>query len=56
MGHRHRPVQGQLELPLGAERVCLVTADVDSGRAERIQRFMFNMDGDVTPSLREFKE
>ena len=35
---------------------CMVTADVESGRAERIQRFMFNMDEDVTPSLRDFKD
>ena len=34
----------------------LVTADADTGRAERIQRFMFSMDDGVSPSLSGFKD
>jgi metallophosphoesterase (TIGR00282 family) len=34
----------------------LVTANAESGQAERIQRFLFSMDDDVTPSLHGFKD
>jgi hypothetical protein len=34
----------------------LVAADAETGRAEKIQRFMISMDADATPSLSQFKD
>ena len=34
----------------------LVTADVETGQAQKIQRFILSMDHDVSPSLRGFKD
>jgi 2',3'-cyclic-nucleotide 2'-phosphodiesterase len=34
----------------------LVTADAETGRAEKIQRFLFSMDEGATPSLQSFKD
>jgi metallophosphoesterase (TIGR00282 family) len=34
----------------------LVTADAETGRAEKIQRFLLSMDEGVTPSLQQFKD
>jgi calcineurin-like phosphoesterase len=34
----------------------LVTADAETGRAEKIQRFMISMDEGATPSLAAFKD